>query len=53
MEVMETLLTYIANNGFAIIVALYMIVINTRTVEANTAATKELVTLIKGMTHHE
>lgn len=44
---MEEMLNYIANNGFAIVVAIYMIVVNTKQVQENTQATNKLIDLIE------
>lgn len=44
---MEEMLSYIANNGFAIAVAAYMIVYNTKIVNENTAVMRRMCTLIE------
>ena len=40
------ILGYIANNGFAIVIALYMIVVNNKTVQENTKATDKMNDLL-------
>ena len=44
---MEEMLGYIANNGFAIVVAAYMIVYNTKIVNENTEVMRKMCTLIE------
>lgn len=46
---MEGMLDFIANNGFAIVVAVYMLVVNNKTVRENTEATNKLVSLLEHM----
>ena len=41
------ILSYIANNGFAIVIALYMIVVNNKTVQENTKATDKMNDLLE------
>lgn len=46
---MNEMIDFIANNGFAIVVAVYMLVVNNKTVKENTEATNKLVTLLEHM----
>ena len=41
------ILGYIANNGFAIVIALYMIIVNNKTVQENTKATDKMNDLLE------
>lgn len=46
---MEDIMTFVANNGFAIVVACYMLVVNNKTLKENTEATNKLVMLLEHM----
>lgn len=41
-DVMQDILSYIANNGFAIVVAVYMIVVNNNEIKKNTESTNKM-----------
>ena len=46
VDVMQDILNYITNNGFAIVVAVYMIVVNNSEIKKNTESTNKLSQLI-------
>lgn len=46
MEVQD-MLNYICNNGFAIVLCVYMVVVNNKSIRENTDATVKLGTLIE------
>lgn len=50
---MQPLLDYIAGNGFAIVVAVYMIVVNSKIVQENTQATNKMSCLIERLLEKE
>ena len=57
MDEMQMLLDFITNNGFAIVVCMYTLIVNNRTVKENTEATNKMVMLLEhmsgGTVHHE
>lgn len=50
MEEMGMIMDFISNNGFAIVVCLYCLIVNNRTVKENTEAVNKMVTLLDHMT---
>ena len=44
---MQEMLTYISNNGFAIVLCVYMVVVNNKSIKENTEATNKIGTLIE------
>lgn len=57
MDEMQALLDFITNNGFAIVVCMYTLIVNNKTVKENTEATNKMVMLLEhmsgGTVHHE
>ena len=56
MDDIGILLDFISNNAFAMVVCLYTITVNNKTVKENTEAVNKMVMLLEHMTggvHHE
>lgn len=56
MDEMGIILDFISNNAFSMVVCIYMLVVNNKTVKENTEATNKMVMLLEHMTggvHHE
>lgn len=50
MEEMGIILDFISNNAFSMVVCIYMLVVNNKTVKENTEATNKMVMLLEHMT---
>lgn len=44
------LLTMVTNNGFAIAMAIYMVVVNNKTVQQNTEAVTKMIIMLENLT---